>query len=211
MKSRMMFVLCILAVSVFAAPAFAAGPYVGAELGFVSLSDSTLSGPGGSVDLEFDTGFGAGLVGGFDFGTYRLEGEFAYRTNDHDKISAFGLSPSADGDTSSMALMVNGYYDFRMVSPTIVPYLGVGVGGARVSTKLEEPGGSAVIDDDDLVFAYQVMAGVGFAVNKQVTIDLGYKYFATADPSFEVIGTGGAKLDSEYSSHNVFLGLRYSF
>jgi len=211
MKSRMMFVLCILAVSIFAVPAFAAGPYLGVEGGLTFLSDSTLSGPGGSAELKYDTGFGAGVVGGFDFGTFRLEGEFAYRTNDHDEISGFGLTGPADGDTSSMALMVNAYYDFRMVSPTIVPYIGVGVGGAQVSTKLEDPGGPAVIDDDDMVFAYQIAAGIGFAVNKQVTIDLGYKYFATADPSFEVIGAGGVKIDSEYSSHNVFLGLRYSF
>jgi opacity protein-like surface antigen len=211
MKSRPLVFMVFLLLTALAVPTFAAGPYVGIEGGVVFLSDSTLSGPGGSLDLEYKTGFGAGLVGGFDFGTYRLEGEFAYRTNDHDQVSAFGLSAPADGDTSSIALMVNGYYDFRMVSPTIVPYVGVGIGGAQVSAKLGDPGFPSIIDDDDMVFAYQFMAGVGFAVNKQVTIDLGYKYFATADPSFEVIGTGGAKLDSEYKSHNVFAGLRYSF
>src|SRR3990170_4675645 len=102
MKSKMLFVLCFLAVSVFAAPAFAVGPYVGLEGGVVILSDSTLSGPGGSADLKYDPGFGAGVFGGYDYGTWRLEAEFAYRTNDHDEISGFGLSTSADGDTSSM-------------------------------------------------------------------------------------------------------------
>ncbi len=212
MKSRMMFVLCILAVSVFAAPAFAAGPYIGGEAGAVFLSDSTFSAAGLDVgDAKFDTGFGVGLFGGFDYGTWRLEGEFTYRKNDNKEISSsFGTDPIG-GDVSSMALMVNAYYDFRMVSPTFVPYLGAGVGGARVSAKVDDPIDGTVIDDDDMVFAYQFAAGVGFVVNPQVTIDLGYKYFATADPSFEVIGAGGVKLDAEYSSHNVFLGLRYSF
>ncbi|MFZ2225646.1 MAG: outer membrane beta-barrel protein, partial [Candidatus Deferrimicrobium sp.] len=118
------------------------------------------------------------------------------------------LGGPVDGDTSSMALMVNAYYDFKMVSPTIVPYIGVGIGGASISVDASDDVGQ-IVDDDDLVFAYQAMAGVGFAVNQQVTIDLGYKYFATSDPSFEAIG--GGTFDSEYSSHNVFLGLRYNF
>ncbi|MFZ2223749.1 MAG: outer membrane beta-barrel protein, partial [Candidatus Deferrimicrobium sp.] len=124
-----MFVLCVLAVSVFAAPAFAAGPYVGVEGGVTFLSDASISGPGISGDLQYDTGYGAGVFGGYDFGMYRLEAEFAYRVNDHDQISG-ALGGPVDGDTSSMALMVNAYYDFKMVSPTIVPYIGVGIGGA---------------------------------------------------------------------------------
>jgi opacity protein-like surface antigen len=175
----------------FAAPALATGPYVGGNAGAVFLSDSTL----GSADLKFDTGYGLGLLGGFDFGTYRLEGEFAYRKNDNKEIT---------GDTSSVALMANGYYDFRMVSPTFVPYIGGGLGFARVSEK------ATIIDDSDMVFAYQFATGVGFAISKELTLDLGYKYFATTDPSFEVSGSG-AKIDVEYKSHNLFLGARFSF
>jgi opacity protein-like surface antigen len=208
----MVFVLFFVAVGIFAVPAFAAGPYVGVEAGAVFLSDSTFSAAGLDVgDAKFDTGLGLGLVGGYDYGTWRLEGEFAWRKNDNKEISsAFGTDPIG-GDVSTLALMVNGYYDFRMVSPTFVPYLGVGVGGARVSAKVDDPIDGAIIDDDDMVFAYQLAAGVGFVVNKQLTIDLGYKYFATADPSFEIIDSGGIKLDAEYMSHNVFLGVRYSF
>lgn len=191
MKSRMMFVLCILAVSVFAAPAFAAGPYVGGEAGPVFLSDS--SNPIGGRDVEFDTGYGLGAFGGYDFGTWRLEGELSYRKND---LKDF------DGDISSSGLIGNAYYDFRMVSPSIVPYLGGGLGFADVS--LEAPG----VDDDDVVFAYQLAAGVGFVMNKQVTIDLGYKYFATSDPEF---ATNAGKREAEYKSHNLFLGARYNF
>ena len=212
MKSRAPVFIVVLLLSVLAVPAYAAGPYVGVEAGAVFLSDSTFEAAGIDVgDAKFDTGYGLGLVGGHDFGTWRLEGEFTWRKNDNKEISsAFGTDPIG-GDVSTLALMVNAYYDFRMVSPTFVPYLGVGVGGARVSAKVDDPIDGTVIDDNDMVFAYQLAAGVGFVVNKQITIDLGYKYFATADPSFEVIGAGGAKLDAEYKSHNIFLGLRYSF
>ena len=209
MKSRMAFVLCIVAMAFFAAPALAAGPYVGGQAGAVFLSDSTVSDSGGgSADIKFDTGYGVGVFGGYDYGTWRLEGEFTYRLNDNKEVTDGGITDPIGGDTSSMALMLNAYYDFRMVSPTFVPYIGAGIGGARVATEVTDLG-VTVIDDSDIVFAYQLAAGVGFVVNKQVTIDLGYKYFATADPSFEF--TGGGTLDGEYKSHNVFLGLRYSF
>lgn len=211
MKSRMAFVLCIVAVAFFAAPALAAGPYVGGEAGAVFLSESTFTSPGGDTDLKTKTGFGLGLLGGFDYGTYRVEGEFAYRRNNNKEATSGGTTDPVGGDYSSMALMVNGYYDFRMVSPTFVPYIGGGLGGARVSLKATDPAtGSADIDDDDILFAYQFATGVGFAVNKQLTLDLGYKYFATANPSFEPTG-GGVKVDGEYASHNLFLGARYSF
>lgn len=211
MKSRMAFVLCIVAMAFFAVPALAAGPYVGGGAGAVFLSDSTLSGSGASGDLKFDTGYGVGATGGYDFGTYRVEAEFAYRKNDNKEITGGGSTDPVGGDTSSMALMMNGYYDFRMVSPTIVPYLGGGIGFARVSEKATDPTIGTVIDDSDVVFAYQFAAGVGFDVSKRVTIDLGYKYFATSDPSFAVTGAGGTKIDAEYKSHNIFLGARYSF
>ncbi len=209
MKSRMAFMFCIVVVAFFAAPALAAGPYVGAQAGAVFLDDASFSGTGGSGDIKFDTGYGAGVFGGFDYGTWRLEGEFTYRKSDNKDGTIIGLgSGPVDGDTSSMALMLNAYYDFRMVSPTFVPYIGGGVGGARVSADASL-GGVQLLDDDDMVFAYQLAAGVGFVVNPQLTIDLGYKYFATADPSYEV--SGGGSVDGEYKSHNVFLGARFNF
>ena len=58
-----------------------------------------------------------------------------------------------------------------------------------------------------MVFASQFAAGVGFVVNKELTIDLGYKYFATAEPSFE-ISRRGHQGRRGIQSHNVFLGAR---
>lgn len=211
MKSSMALVVCIVAMALFTAPAFAAGPYVGAEGGAVFLSDSTFSSTGGDTDLKAKTGFGLGAFGGMDFGTYRVEGEFAYRRNNNKEATSGGTTDPVGGDYSSMALMVNGYYDFRMVSPSVVPYIGGGLGGARVSLKATDPAtGSTDIDDNDIVFAYQFAAGVGFPISNQLTLDLGYKYFATANPSFDPVG-GGTQVDGEYASHNLFLGARFSF
>ena len=213
MKGRTPIIVVFLLLTLTSVSAFAAGPYVGGEVGAVFLSDSTFTSPGNpDIDLKSKTGFGLGLIGGFDFGTYRLEGEFAYRRNNNDEATDDVGTFPVGGDYSTMALLVNGFYDFRMVSSTFVPYLGIGLGGARVSAKGTEPTSGAFVDDSDMVFAYQLAAGIGYAVSKGITIDLGYKYFATAKPEFDFTADfGGGKAEAEYASHNIFLGLRYGF
>jgi len=45
---------------------------------------------------------------------------------------------------------------------------------------------------------------LGIALNKQLTLDVSYKFFATTDPEFD-----GA--EAEYNSHNINVGLRIYF
>ena len=201
--------LVLLLLTVFSLPAFAAGPYVGVEGGGAFLQKSKITGEGTSdVDLKTKTGYGVGAVGGYDFGTYRLEGEFAYRRNDNKDVTG-GLSGNVGGDFSNMALLVNGFYDFKMVSPVVYPYVGAGIGGARASLKVTDDAGVTQVDNNKTVFAYQLAAGVAYNVMKELTLDLGYKFFATAKPEFEV--TGGGKAKAEYMSHDIFLTARYNF
>ena len=204
--------LAVVVSSVFllaAAPAFAAGGYVGLEGGAVWLSDASSTVAGiNQGDIKFDTGWAIGAVGGYDFGTWRLEGELAYRSSGAKEVSDSTGSSPLDGDVTSTALMVNAFYDFKTLSPSVYPYIGAGIGGANVSADIKESG-VQVLDDDEIVFAWQLVAGVAFPVSKQLAIDLNYRYFATSDPSLNA--TTGETVDTEYSSHNVFLGLRYNF
>jgi len=48
------------------------------------------------------------------------------------------------------------------------------------------------------------MLGGSYAATEQLSIDIQYRFFGTEDP--EIDG-----MDIEYQSHNVMLGLRYSF
>ena len=211
MKSRALVFTVFLLLTVIAMPASAAGPYLGVEGGAVFLSDSTQTYNDGSADTELKskTGFLVGAVGGFDFGTYRLEGEFAYRKNNNKEFTDNGVTSTLGGDLSSMALMVNGYYDFKMVSPTVYPYIGAGIGAARVTFKTPATATDMEFNKSDTVFAYQFAAGIACVIAKEATIDLGYKYFATADPEFT--HDDGSKIKSEYGSHNIFLGARFNF
>jgi opacity protein-like surface antigen len=179
------------------------GPYVSGRLGMAFLEDSDVTDNIDTITLEFDTGYALGVAVGHNFGMFRLEGEFGYQQNDIEEASAYGYSASAYGDINCFSLLINGYFDFVNTSP-LTPYIGLGIGMARIEVKSFEIAGYRIGSDDDTVFAYQLGGGVGYAMNENVTLDLQYRYFATEDPEFGVV-------DAEYATHNVYFGLRYNF
>jgi len=218
MKIKLLTIACcatILSISTIANSA--EGPYVSGNLGLAIPSDSDIDSglKGIGLTLESDEGLAFGAAIGQEFtGNIRLEAEIAYQENDLDKakVSVLGLG-SADleitGDTSSLALLLNGYYDFKNES-AFTPFICGGVGMAKVDVSgitVTVPGwwsGPVTTSDDDTVFAYQIGAGLGYAVNEKVSLDVKYRYFGTSDPEFELA-------TAEYSSHNVYAGIRISF
>lgn len=190
--------------------AYAQSPYLSVNVGGTWLDDadnvSKLDGE--KVKSEHDTGFNVGAAAGYDFGMGRAELEIAYRQNDMDKFTLEGISVNAGGDVSALSFMANGYFDIHNQSP-VTPYIGAGIGLARVSVNDVTVLGEKIADDSDTVFAYQLAAGVGWEFMPNLTLDLGYRYFATADPEFNDVE--GDKFESEYKSHNLSVGLRIAF
>jgi opacity protein-like surface antigen len=187
------------------------GPYISVNLGGAFLNDSDQS--QGGYDLEtmkFDPGFASSFAGGFNFGMFRIEGELGYQGNNVDNKYDYDYydyyyhddyydddhhhsSNDDSNDLTAYSFMGNVYLDF--VNPSIVtPFLTAGIGMATVS----------LFDYDDTVFAYQVGAGLAFAINPHMSIDLKYRYFATEDLDF-----GG--LEAKFASHNVYCGFRFTF
>lgn len=207
MKKLVLFLLGGLIVFSFSAIVYAEGGYVSGNIGAAILSDIDVTDstvPGLTVELESDTGLAFGIALGYGFdNNMRIEGELAYQKNDVDKIGAFGVSVDANGDTSSLAFLLNGYYDFVNDS-ALTPFISAGIGFAKVEINDFSVMGVTLGSEDDTVFAYQVGAGVGYAVTEKTTLDLKYRYFGTADPEFDTT-------EAEYSSHNFYFGIRYSF
>ena len=83
-------------------------------------------------------------------------------------------------------------------------YISAGIGFAKLEVSDFAVIGIPIGDSDDTVLAYQAGVGVGYAVDKNLTIDLKYRYFATENPNF-------GNVDAEVASHNIYLGLRYNF
>lgn len=175
-----------------------AAPYVSGNFGMVSLNDSTFSEPGFSAEVSTDPGFGFIAAVGNTFDGLRGEAEVAYRINDLDKISAGGISDSWNGEITSISVMGNLLVDIPL-SESIRPFLGAGIGLAMIDADISGAG-----SEDDTVFAYQGIVGIGFPLTHVTTLDLQYRYLATNDPDF-----AGTK--AEYQSNNFFAGLRFDF
>jgi opacity protein-like surface antigen len=101
----------------------------------------------------------------------------------------------SSSDITALSFLINGYVDF-VNSSRFTPYISGGIGVANLDYKI------ANWSDYDSVFAYQVGAGVAFAINKHFTIDLKYRFFATEELETTI---------DTFESHNIYLGVRYNF
>lgn len=200
--------ICVLSVFVASFAYSAEGPYISGNIGLALASDSDLTDstvPGFTLTTEYNSGWALGAALGYDFNMFRVEGEISYQKNDVDKLGAMGVSLDATGDVTAFSFLVNGYFDFINNSP-FTPYISAGLGCARVEFNDFNISGSGFpsASDDDTVFAYQIGAGIGYAVNEKVTIDLKYRYFATENPEFDTT-------EAEFASNNILLGVRVNF
>lgn len=227
-RTLLSLLVALAAVTLLASVATAAGapyypmhPYFSVHVGGTWLQDADVDYDDPTLlndELEFDSGYNVGAAFGYDYGMARLEVELAYRQNDVDRINSEGFAFRADGDFSATSLMLNGYWDLETGSP-IVPYFGGGIGFANVSANnvkvFDDLGMVSFVDDDDNVFAYQLAAGIAFALNPVMTLDLGYRYFGTSDPELDanplLFDPPFDGFETEFESHNVNLGLRLNF
>lgn len=191
----------------FSRPALAAdaaqGPsfYVSGFGGLTLLSDADLYQSGvGTDDYTYDAGAGFGASVGYrwPFGL-RTEFELSYRINDVDTINGFSVSGV---DTSALAFMVNGWYDFDLGSG-FLPYVGGGLGVAQV--ELDFFG----IEYDDTVFAWQLGGGLGYQIMPGIVLFTDYRWLATADAV--LVETTPSDIKLEYSSHSIMFGVRAHF
>ncbi|MGE3142639.1 MAG: outer membrane protein, partial [Hyphomonadaceae bacterium] len=164
----------------------------------------------GPLDYDFDDDWmGAASLGYAFVNGFRLEGELSYRTND----MSDGASPPSTGDVNAWAGLINLIYDFNRQGQ-LQPYLGVGVGAARVDATFNGVGSS-----DDTVFAYQAMAGLGIVLSPRLTLDIGYRYLAAPDvglnyaiPDSPFVGSiETLKANVDYEHQAAVIGLRWQF
>lgn len=213
-KNVWMFTGCAIVLSIASSAYSAEGLYASGNLGLAMRSDGDITSnsfPGITVAIESDDGLAlAGSIGyGFN-NNIRVEGEIAYQKNDFDKANVHvshvpTWSRDLTGDTSSLALLVNGYYDFSNKS-AFTPFISGGLGYANVELNDFNMAGlnSQNTSDDDTVFVYQVGVGVGYAVNEKISLDAKYRYFAAEDQKFDIS-------EAEYTSHNIYGGIRVAF
>lgn len=196
------------------------GWYIGGEAGWTHLMDP--SGHVGAFRYEVrpDEGWNVGGHAGYAFPSgIRLEGELVYRSNDLQggTVESAALpktGTAVSGTINSLALMANVYWDVLPLN-NLTPYLGAGVGVARVaadSVKVSAISSAAIFNDDDVQPAFQGMAGLKYAFAANWSASLDYRFFTTTDVTFKGTGAAtGLQTRTEYKTHNVMLGLNYHF
>lgn len=214
------------------------GPYLQVFAGpnFLPSEDFEFDegGLSGRVEPDYELGFNLGGAVGYRFNDFfRIEAELGYQRHGLDAGGAEGLAVAVedlDGDGTILSGMVNGYVDGDFGYPG-KPFIGLGIGAARVS--LNEIGGTLstapilpglpvvevevdkIIDDEDTVFAVQAIAGVSFDVAEHWATAISYRFFGVLDADFETEEVAGLidpePFDADFYSHAIRVELRYRF
>lgn len=206
---------CLLALFPRTTLAAQGGWYLSAHGGGSILQSAENESTDGTFNMEFKPGYAFAAALGFDlaetypaYGRGRVEVEVAYRQNDLDEMEFQEGGMAAEGEVTVASAMLNTFGEFRETAP-YYPYLGAGVGVARIALKDVALGGRGFSDDEDTVIAWQVGAGLGWQVTDALVLDLGYRYFSAVNPTFT--DATGEEFDSEFDSHTVLVGARLNF
>lgn len=207
------------ALSILAALPIAAtagdGPYVGLEGGYNYENPQNLrTDPATGSSDRFDAGF----VGGLTFGYasklgFRPELELDYRRNDIRKlVTPLGDTTDVGGYDNAYTGFGNIWYDFKR--PTgllswVHPYVGGGLGVARIGIRNFSVAGVNNVRDYDTAFAYQAGAGVGFDLTPNLTASVDYRYVETDRGGFT--DNTGNTINARYRANSALFGIRYSF
>jgi opacity protein-like surface antigen len=234
---RKVFLVSAAALAVAATPAAArdGSGYIGLEGGVLFPRDSSIkidTDPTDDTDL-FDTGidvdhkmgYDIDLIGGYDFGMFRLEGELGYKRSKLDNLELDSDlqdivedelgRPLTDedldlnGKTRVWSGMLNALLDFGG-NGGFGGYVGLGGGIASVKTSF------AGDSDSDSGFAWQLLAGVYAPVSSNIDVGLKYRYFRTKNLDFDTdLDFDGDVFDvgarTRFASHSLLASLVYNF
>jgi len=181
--------------------------YVGAALGYNAPADADVTGGAIANNLEFEGDWAGMLSGGWlawgtpGAGGLRLEAEGAYRNNNADSVSG----RSATGEAGVLSFMGNAFWDIDL-DTWLTPYLGGGIGYARVNYDNVGPFAGRVIDEEDFNFAWQLGGGLAVDINQGLQATVDYRYLTVPDLSF---AAGANTVSTSYESHAVMAGLRF--
>jgi OmpA-OmpF porin, OOP family len=203
-KSALLITGALLAMQVAQASAAETPPgwYGGLGAGVNFENNSKSSAPAGTTTFKFDPGYDVeGNVGyAWDSG-FRLEGE-AFHGNSV-------VTSGKDGDLKNTDLFANVLYDIN-ICPYITPYIGAGFGaGFPGADNIGRTSSGGHLSDTRIQLAYQGIAGFAVPIDNHWSVTTDYRYIATLDPSFA--DSAGSHDRTGNSSHNLLVGVRYSF
>jgi len=185
------------------------GFYIGASgaVSFVDDFDFTNGRSNSNLahTIEWDTGYGGILRGGYDYGDIRAEVELDARRVDIDKIDDQG-NPS--GDSMLYSAMLNGAWDID-TGTEFTPYISLGIGAVAADGDLAyDCDNNNVITQEvedfaGIALAGQAGLGVAYAINKEIDVTAGYSLMAAP--------TDDSGASETLLAHSGLIGLNYKF
>jgi opacity protein-like surface antigen len=165
------------------------GPYFRLGLGPSVFEDGRLTQFGGPTDstIKFRTGFAGDGAIGYAFNRY-VAADFEVGGVGAEIKSVPPDYFSYHTYLGSVSYLANVTLSCPIPRTIVVPYVGIGAGGSTVVFDTDGFGeynyAQLYGSDSDTVFAWQARAGLRFRLNSQMSLGVGYKYFATEDFSF---------------------------
>ena len=194
---------------------YSSGWYLRGDIGYrfqrtgeSSSADTTQVPAPTSADLSdaFIFGFGAGIKQ--DWLRLDLTGDYGWRVK-YNAQTAAGTEFS--GKIDSFTVMGNAYVDLGTWYG-LTPYVGAGLGAANVIfSGYQNPSAAGAMPSTAVPvqrwnFAWAVMAGVSYAVTRNVLIDVGYRHVDMGDVSG---GPGSNLTVSKLTGDEIRIGFRY--
>lgn len=155
----------------------------------------------GVDELDNDNGYGIAAAIGMYYDPIRLEIEYSHRSHSTNVLNAAGTS-FATGDMNYNNFMINVLYEAPMGDSYFL-YAGAGMGASFINVEFNGA------DDNDIVFAYQFMLGVGYKLTREMSLTFGYRFFRTLRGQFDA---NGSTFNLDPASINALeLGIKVDF
>ena len=191
--------------------------YLGLHGALSFVGDSDIENNVNADEFSTDSGIGYGASIGYrprsahgQWNNMRLEAEWHHQRADLSEVNAAGANVDAIGSVRANAIMGNIFYDATISMPEWRPYVGAGLGFAQLSLQ-NATSSLGTLNKDDNVFAWNVMAGLGYTPQwlPYTEWSIGYRYFATGDAEFSL--NNGGTMEINYDSHNLEAGVKFLF
>jgi opacity protein-like surface antigen len=194
-----------------------AGPIfrMGVGPSFFRNSQLTQFGGPASSPVEYKTGVALDTAVGYAFNQY-VAVDFNTGFLDAEINNVPGYT-SHNTYLYNVPFLADVTFSYPIPHTGLIPYAGGGLGGADVIFDTDSFRQNSTLNtvfgaESDVVFAGQAFAGLRFQISRTISLDLGYKFFATADSTFSYpsspnfdVGLRGAR------THSVLFSLLWRF
>lgn len=198
------------------------GWYLSADalLAYTSIDDISTDGTlAGSLKHDDHEDEVAGLVGAVGYKHRNLRGEIEYSWRyrfdlDTRVTTGYRMGFGYKNNLETQSVMLNLFWDFDNRS-SWTPYVGGGLGYAYndsdVTRRAFDEFTGQGFGFDDHNFAWSLMAGLNYHINRTWSVRAGYRYVDLGDVKMGDFPDGTRLVGGDYGSHDLTVGIRFSF